>query len=118
MKQILIVEDEKPMAKALELKLNKSGFEATAVFDGEEALRILSEQSFDLILLDLIMPKRDGFGVLEGMKEQGIKAKVIITSNLSQESDIKRAKELGAVDFFVKSDTPLTRIVEIVKEYA
>ena len=115
-KKILIAEDEKSMANALELKLNKSGFEAKAVYDGEQALTALTETNYDLMLLDLMMPKLDGFGVLEGIKKKNLKVKVIVTSNLSQEEDIKRAKSLGAVDYIVKSDTPIQAIVEKIKK--
>ena len=112
MKKILIVEDEKPMAHALELKLNNSGFEAKAVFNGEEALEILTKEKYDLVLLDLVMPKMDGFALLENLKKKKIKVSVIITSNLSQEEDETRAKSLGAKDFLVKSDTPIAEIVK------
>ena len=115
-KKILIVEDEKPMAMALVLKLNKSGFEAEAVFNGEEAIDILAKEKFDLIVLDLIMPKADGFQVLAKLKEIGSQTPVIVSSNLSQAEDFNRAKKLGAVDFFVKSDTSIAEVVEHIKK--
>lgn len=114
-KKILIVEDEKPMAHALELKLNKAGFDAKAVFDGEEALAELEVNEYDLIITDLVMPKVDGFGLLKALKEKGNTTSVIVASNLSQQEDLKKAKELGAVDFFIKSDTPLSEIVEKIQ---
>lgn len=116
MMKILIAEDEKPMARALELKLNHSGFEAKAVYDGEEAIEALSKEKFDLLLLDLIMPKKDGFAVLEELKKRGNKIPVVISSNLGQDEDIKRAESLGAKDYFIKSNTPLTDIVENIKK--
>jgi len=115
-KKILVVEDEKPMAKALVLKLQHAGYEAQAAFNGEEALEVLKGGSFDLVLLDLIMPRMDGFSTLQQIKENGIKAKVIVTSNLGQEDDFAKAKELGAVDYFVKSDTSLSEIVDHIKK--
>jgi DNA-binding response OmpR family regulator len=115
-KKILIAEDEKPMAKALAIKLNKAGFEAKAVHNGLEALEELENNQYDLLLLDLIMPQMDGFTTLENIKAKGIKVKVIITSNLGQEEDFKRAKDLGATDFFVKSDTSLAELVDVVKK--
>jgi len=117
MKKILIAEDEKPIAKAMELKLVHSGFEVQVAFDGEEALEALKKEEFDLVILDLIMPKRDGFSTLQEIKKRGIKIPVIISSNLSQEEDFKKAKELGAVDFFIKSNTPINDIVESIKKY-
>ncbi len=116
-KKILIAEDERPIAKAIELKLKGAGYEAVVVNDGEAALRILEEQKFDLIMLDLVMPKKTGFDVLEDLKEKGDKTPVIVTSNLSQEEDLKKSKELGVVDYFVKSDTPLVEIIQKVSNY-
>jgi len=115
-KKILIAEDEKPMAQALVLKLENEGFAAKAVFNGEEAIVALKAEQFDLMLLDIMMPKLDGFGVLEKMKTDNIKIPVIITSNLSQKEDIDRATGLGAVGFVIKSDTPIAEIVKNVKE--
>ncbi len=115
-KKVLIAEDEKPMARALELKLNNSGVMAKAVFNGEEALAELKKEQYDLLLLDLMMPKLDGFGVLEALKEENSDLPIIVSTNLSQEADISRARELGAKDYFVKSDTPIVEVVEKVKK--
>ncbi|MBU2542739.1 response regulator [Patescibacteria group bacterium] len=115
-KKILIAEDERPMARALELKLNKYGFEAKVVSNGEEALEELGKTKYDLLLLDLMMPKKDGFGVLEGIKEKGYTIPVIVSTNLSQENDVKKAKELGAKDYFVKSDTPINEVIKRVEK--
>ncbi len=114
-KKILIAEDEKPMANALGLKLSSAGYETTLVYDGEAAMAAVKDSSFDLILLDLVMPKKDGFFVLAELRKLRITAPVIVSSNLSQEEDIKRAKNLGAADYFIKSDTTLAEIVEKVK---
>ena len=116
-KRILIVDDEKPLAKALELKLTHEGLSAKAVFNGVEAIKALESEKFDLILLDLVMPQEDGFKVLTDINELKLKTKVIVSSNLSQDEDIARAKSLGAVDYFIKSDTTLAKIVEKVQEY-
>ncbi len=115
--KILIAEDEKPMARALVLKLTKEGFDAQSAGDGEEALQILEKGGIDLMLLDLVMPKLDGFGVLKAVKERKIKVKIIVSSNLSQTEDFNKAKELGALDFMVKSNVSLSEIVEKVKKY-
>ncbi|MBI5221909.1 MAG: response regulator [Candidatus Magasanikbacteria bacterium] len=115
-KKILVVEDEKPMARALELKLAGAGFEVQACYNGQECIDLLAKGSFDLILLDLVMPVKDGFAVLADLKEKGSKVPVIVLTNLSQVDDYKRVKELGALDLFVKSDTPIAEIVEKVKK--
>ena len=111
-KKILIAEDEKPMANALGLKLRSAGFETTLVYDGEAAVEAAKKTSFDLIILDLVMPKKDGFSVLAELNRLNIAIPVIVSSNLSQDEDIKRAKELGARDYFIKSDTTLAEIVK------
>lgn len=111
-KKILIIEDEKTLSKALELKLSLSGFTVTAAFNGEDGVAILLKESFSLILLDLIMPKMDGFEVLAILKENKIDTPVMVLSNLSQESDMRRTEEFGAKEFFIKSNTPIMAIVE------
>jgi DNA-binding response OmpR family regulator len=116
-KKIIIIDDEKPLARALELKLLHVGFEISIAENGEEGLAILEKENFSLILLDLIMPKMDGFLVLEALKNKGNKTPVIVLSNLSQTEDEKRAKLLGAKAFFVKSDTQIAVIVEKVIEF-
>lgn len=113
-RKILIMEDEKPMARALEMKLTHAGFFAQAVFDGKEGLALLQKEKFDMVLLDLMMPKMDGFRVLENMRNAKINTPVIILSNLSQAEDEEKARQLGAQDFFVKSNTPISVIVERV----
>jgi CheY-like chemotaxis protein len=114
-KKILIAEDEKPISRALELKLKKEGFDARAVYDGEEAMKFLEKEKVDLILLDIIMPKMSGFEVMKKIKERGIKVPIIVTSNLSQDEDIKKAKDLGAIEFLIKSNTPLEDIIKMVR---
>ena len=114
-KKVLIAEDEKPMANALDLKLRSAGFETVLVYDGDSALATLQQSKFDLIILDLVLPKKDGFLVLSELKKLKITTPVIVSSNLSQEEDIRRARELGARDFFIKSNITLAEIVEKVK---
>jgi DNA-binding response OmpR family regulator len=115
-KKILILEDEKPMARALELKLTHAGFETRVAFNGEEGLSYLGKESFDLILLDLVMPKMGGLAFLEAMKKDS-KTPVIVMSNLSQAEDERRARDLGAQDFFIKSDVPIANIVERITQF-
>lgn len=115
-KKILIAEDERPMARALELKFKNSGFEAKAAYDGEEVVSELVNNQYDLLLLDIMMPKKDGFGVLEEINKRKIDIKVIVSSNLSQIENFDRAKSMGAIGYFVKSDTPINEVVEQVKK--
>lgn len=112
---ILIVEDEHLMSKAIEIKLSQADFTTKVAQNGEEAITILGTESFDCIILDLIMPKMDGFEVLKKIKEQGIVTPVIVLTNLSMDEDEKRARELGADEFLVKTDIPIAEIAEKVK---
>jgi len=113
-KAILIVEDEKPLSHALKLKLSHEGYEVIVAEDGEEGLQQTGKRKFDLILIDIIMPKMDGFTMLSKLKESGNTTVIIVLSNLGQEEDIQKAKELGAADYMVKSNTPISKIVEVV----
>jgi DNA-binding response OmpR family regulator len=115
-KKILILEDEKPLARALELKLAHEGFKVVSLPSGEGAISLLEKGSFSLVICDLVMPKVDGFQILQAVKEKNINVPVIILTNLSQAEDEKRVREQGAKEFFIKSDTPLSKIVSYVKE--
>lgn len=113
-KKILIVEDEKSMATALKLKLDNTKIVATIAFDGKEAMNALKTEKFDLIILDIVMPKMDGFSFLKKLKKEKKKIPVIVVSNLSQNEDIEMAKKLGAIKYFVKSETPIINIINSV----
>lgn len=115
-KKILIVDDEKPMAHALELKLQHSGFDTKVAYLGSDALSLLDKEKYNLILLDLMMPSPDGFAVLETLQKKKNTIPVIVTTNLSQLEDEKRAMTLGAKKYFVKSNTPLSEIIDHVKK--
>ena len=114
-KKILIVEDERMIAKMLVMKLQSAGFEVANAYDGGEALAIMEKEKFNLVLLDLMMPRVDGFDVLAELKKRGDMTPVIVATNLNQESDISRVLELGVSNYYVKSDTSLDEIVENIK---
>ncbi len=113
--KILIAEDDTALSNALSLKLTHEGFNIQKAYDGEEALNLIKKESFDLILLDLIMPKVDGFGVLEALRKDNIKTKVIVISGLSQPEDFQKVRNLGVDDFYIKSDVSLSKIVDSIK---
>ncbi|MEI6378455.1 MAG: response regulator [Candidatus Falkowbacteria bacterium] len=115
-KKILIAEDEASLSKALSLKLANLGFEVELAEDGAQALSLLKSKSFDLMLLDLMMPKLDGFGVLAEKKDWKSKPVVFVSSNLSQQSDKTKALEAGADQFLVKSDVSLKELVNKINE--
>lgn len=114
-KNILIAEDERPLAEALKAKIARAGYRVAVASDGEKALQMLSEAAYDAVILDLVMPKKDGFAVLESMKSLKTKPVVIVLTNLAQEEDRLRVLSLGAKEYFVKSNTPLSAIIEYLE---
>ena len=115
-KKILLMEDEKLLSKALELKLAHEGFVVNTLPSGEGSISLLESGEFFLVICDLMMPKVDGFDVLQMAKDKNIKVPIIILTNLGQAEDEKKVRDLGAVNFFIKADTPLSKIVSYVKE--
>ena len=115
--KILLVEDEKFLSTILMNRLVKEGFLITQAFDGEEALTILKTERPNLIVLDLILPKKSGFEVLESISAdpQINQIPVVILSNLGQEGDIEKTKALGAMEYHIKLNTSVDNFVEIVK---
>lgn len=116
-KVILIVEDEEAMGKVLCQKFERQGFAAVRAVNGVDALEKMKQEYFDLILLDLLMPGKDGFGVLQ---ERGdgkcADTPVFVLTNLGEEETLKRAKNIGASECFTKSNTSLNDLVNKVKE--
>ncbi|MEI6238596.1 MAG: response regulator [bacterium] len=115
-KKILVLEDEKPLARALELKLVHEGFEVITSSNGEGVIFLIEKNNFSLIICDMLMPKFDGFQVLQTLSDKKLKIPVIVLTNLSQSEDEKRVRALGASDFYIKSDTPITTVVERIKQ--
>jgi len=114
-KRILIVEDERPLAHALELKLGHDGYETTTASNGIEGLEQAKSGGYDLMLLDLILPEMDGFTLLKKLKEEGSELPVVILSNLGQEEDKERVRDYGVAQYCVKSNMPLAAIVNTIK---
>ncbi|MBU0614011.1 response regulator [Patescibacteria group bacterium] len=115
-KKILIMEDEKSIAHAMQLKLEKAGYTVIVAANGSLGIEALKTEKPDLVLLDLVMPVMDGFEVLAKIKDLGIKTSVIVLTNLSQEEDEQKALASGAKKCLVKSDTSISEVVEEVKK--
>lgn len=111
-KRVLIVEDERPLAHALELKLKHEGIETAWANNGQECLDLLNKEHFDVVLLDMMMPVMDGFQVLQEINKAEVKPVVFVLSNLSVHDDQEKVLSMGARKYFIKSDTPLSVIVE------
>ena len=120
MKKILVVEDEEGIARPLIdwLSLSSEGYDVSLAIDGDEALEKIEKERFDLVLLDLVLPKHDGFYVLEGMRARGMDTKVIVLTNLDEEKDRQRVAALGVpyFDYFVKNETKLSMLAEEIKK--
>ena len=117
-KTILIVEDDTILRDLISQKLKKdNNYEIVEAVDGEEGLRKAKEEKPDIILLDLILPGIDGFGVLEQIKKDPEIAKipVVILSNLGQKEEIEKGMKLGATDFLIKAHFTLSEIVKKIK---
>ena len=117
-RRVLLAEDDRFLRRAAESRLRQHGFTVLAAVDGEEALRVARAERPDLILLDLIMPKLQGFEVLKALKQDPatVPIPVIVLSNLGQDDDLKQAMELGAVAYFVKAHLSLQELVQRVAE--
>lgn len=119
MNHVLIVEDEEFLVRALKDNLASEGYSVSVATDGEAALDELKKKKPSLILLDLLLPKKNGFDVLKDIRQdpEWQHIPVVILSNLGEDSEIKRALELGANDYFVKSQHPIQEVIEKVREY-
>ncbi|MCX6784430.1 MAG: response regulator [Candidatus Komeilibacteria bacterium] len=118
MSNILIVEDDSFLAQMYANKLQFSDFTVLAAADGEKGLSMAKKQQPDLIVLDLILPKKDGFAVLADLKKDPTTQKipVLILSNLSQRAEVDRCLALGAVDYLIKAHTIPSEVVNRIKE--
>lgn len=117
--KILIIEDDKFLLKLYSDKLRHEGFEVFVSLTGEEGLNKILTEKPDLVILDLILPGKNGFEVLSEIKlnRKTKNIPVIILTNLGQESDIKRGLELGAAAYLVKTEFSMNQLAEIVKEH-
>ena len=121
MSKILLVEDDPFLSSLLKNRLQKEGIDVVLSRDGEEALRILKSEKINLVLLDIILPKKSGFEVMEEIKNdpylQGQGVSVVVISNLGQEEDIIKCRNLGAIEYFIKAKTSIDELVEHIKTF-
>ena len=115
-RRVLLAEDDRFLRRAAEARLRRHGLEVLTAADGEEALRVARAEPLDLVLLDVVMPKLQGFDVLKALKQDDATAHipVIVLSNLGQERDVAQAMALGALAFLVKAHMSLQDLVDRV----
>lgn len=117
-KKVLIVDDDEFLLDMYVVKFKSAGFEVEIAQDGEEAVEKARKINPNAILLDIVMPKLDGFGVLRTLKKDKIApdASIFILSNLGQKEDTDRGMGLGAVDYIVKAHFTPSEVVARVEE--
>ncbi|MFA6553375.1 MAG: response regulator [Patescibacteria group bacterium] len=115
-KSILIIEDETPLMEALTDKIEQAGFTVVQAKNGDDGLTQALENKPDLILLDILLPKKDGLQVLTELRQNvwGKTAKVIMLTNVDDWTHTKKAVALDVQDYLVKSNMKLTEIVKVI----
>ncbi|CAN5619873.1 hypothetical protein BH23PAT1_BH23PAT1_4060 [soil metagenome] len=110
--KILIIEDEEPISEVLSERLKNEGFVTVVAADGEQGLAMALEQKPDVILLDILMPKKGGLSMLQELRatEAGKNIPVMMLTNLSGTEDVNKALENGAFDYMVKSDWDIANV--------
>jgi len=118
MKKILIIEDDSFLSEMYSTKLTQDGFEVEVAIDGEQGLEKIKSVKPDLVLLDIVLPKMDGFEILENTKKdkelQDIP--IILLTNLGQKNEIEKGLSLGADEYIIKAHFTPTAVVAKVKE--
>lgn len=115
-KKILIIEDEKALLEAIKSKLLISGYDVISAEDGEEGENLIKSESPDLVLLDIVLPKKDGFQILEDLKKDSVIVPIVIISNSGQPVEIERAIKLGVKDYLIKANFTPNEVLEKVEK--
>lgn len=117
--RIVLVEDDEILAKVFQSELQESGFDVETAGDGETGLTLAQSRHPDLVLLDLVLPKKHGFEVLDELKKSPDtnRIPVIVLTMLETDEDIKKGLKLGASDYIVKSQHAVGEIIEKVKNF-
>ena len=118
MKKILFVEDDNNLVQSLKGVAKQEGFQFISAFDGERGAELAKKEEPDLILLDLILPKKSGFDVLKEIKanEKLAKIPIIILTNLEDGKDLEKALSLGANTYLVKTNYSMEEVMRKIKE--
>ena len=117
MATIVVAEDDKFIAHAYRNALELDGHDVHMAVDGDEALKFIAKYEPDLVMLDLVMPGRNGFDTLKTLRQKDKETPVIILSNLGQDSDIKQCEKYGISAYLVKSNTSMKEVLKTMKKY-
>lgn len=117
--KVLLAEDDKFISRAFFDGLSRAGYDVKLASDGNQAIEFVRSFGPDIVLLDLIMPDKNGFEVLEEIKKDATTKDipVIILSNLGQDTDIQKGRDLGASDYLIKSNSSLDQVAEKIDQY-
>lgn len=116
----MLIEDEEILSNLLKRKLEKNGYEVTTAFNGEDGLQMIKKEKPDLVLLDIVMPKKDGFDFLEALRnepEEIKKIPIIVLSNLASPIDIEQGKRFSVREWWVKSFNTPSQIAQKVIDF-
>lgn len=118
MAKILIIEDDAVLQKSLNDYLSSEGFATLCAADGEAGVQKAVAEKPDLILLDIILPKKDGYEVLQEVKAnpETLHIPVVLLTNLDGVADVEKALELGATTYLVKADYKLEEVTKKIKD--
>lgn len=116
---ILVAEDDKLIARAFKFSLTKAGFEVTNAYDGEEATEMIQKNKPDVVLLDMMMPKKTGLEVLKDIRNDKKlkKTPVLIISNVEDEKSIQKANELEVDEYLLKTSVTTKDIIHKIKKH-
>lgn len=117
-KTILLCEDDQMLHTMYIQKFTKEGYEVLSAYNGAEGVQMTEEHKPDIVLMDIIMPKMDGFAALKKIKKSGSTKDipVVLLTNLGQAEDIEKGRELGAADYFIKANNTPQEVVNKVKQ--
>jgi len=121
MKNILLIEDDPFLIDIYTTKLKESGFDVEVANDGEKGLNKLTEESFDLLLLDIVLPRIDGWEIMEKIKDLKSnfghleRLKIIVLSNLGQKEEVEKGIGLGATKYLIKAHYTPSEVVEEIR---
>jgi DNA-binding response OmpR family regulator len=117
-KRILIIEDDSSLQKILQEFLIAENFDVIEAMDGEKGAELTKSEKPDLVLLDIILPKKDGYEVLKELKEnqETKNIPIILLTNLESPADVEKAVKLGATTYLTKADYKLEEVVEKIRE--
>ncbi len=118
-KVVLLIEDEIDLVDLYTEILNEAGYDVLPAYDGEDGIYKAKNDQWDLLLLDIMLPEKDGMAVLEEIQKEevGKKGPIVLLTNLNSEDLIERAYKLGADDYLIKSEISLEDITKKVKQY-